>query len=90
VLGTHTHVPTADEQILPGGTVMQTDVGMTGPYDSVIGVQKELILQRFLTNMPGRFEAATNDVRLCATLIECNAETGRAISVQRIMLKESD
>ena len=88
VLGTHTHVPTADEQVLPGGTAVQTDVGMTGPYDSVIGVQKELILQRFLTNMPGRFEAATNDVRLCATLIDCDAETGRARGVQRIMLRE--
>ena len=74
---------------MPGGTVMQTDVGMTGPYDSVIGVQKELILQRFLTNMPGRFEAATNDVRLCATLIDCDADTGRATAVQRIMLKEN-
>jgi len=88
VLGTHTHVPTADEQVLPGGTAMQTDVGMTGPYDGVIGVQKELILHRFLTNMPGRFEPATNDVRLCATLIDCSAETGRASGVQRIMLKE--
>jgi len=88
VLGTHTHVPTADEQVLAGGTAVQTDVGMTGPYDSVIGVQKELILQRFLTNMPGRFEPASNDVRLCATLIECDAETGRATAVQRIMLKE--
>ena len=67
VLGTHTHVPTADEQVLAGGTAVQTDVGMTGPYDSVIGVQKELILQRFLTNMPGRFEPATDDVRLCAS-----------------------
>ena len=57
VLGTHTHVPTADEQVLAGGTAVQTDVGMTGPYDGVIGVQKEQILQRFLTNMPGRFEA---------------------------------
>jgi len=55
---------------------VQTDVGMTGPYDGVIGVQKELILHRFLTNMPARFEPATNDVRLCATLIDCNAETG--------------
>jgi 2',3'-cyclic-nucleotide 2'-phosphodiesterase len=88
VLGTHTHVPTADEQVLHGGTAVQTDVGMTGPYDSVIGVQKELILHRFLTNMPGRFEAATNDVRLCATLIDCDAETGRATGVQRIMIRD--
>ena len=89
MLGTHTHVPTADEQVLPGGTAVQTDVGMTGPYDSVIGVQKELILQRFLTNMPGRFEPATDDVRLCATLIDCDAATGRATAVQRIMLRQT-
>ncbi len=88
VLGTHTHVPTADEQVLRGGTAVQTDVGMTGPFEGVIGVQKDMILQRFLTNMPGRFEAATNDVRLCATLIECDAETGRATGIQRIMLRE--
>ena len=88
VLGTHTHVPTADERVLKGGTAVQTDVGMTGPYDSVIGVQKELILQRFLTNMPGRFEPATDDVRLCATLIDCDATTGRATAVQRIMLRQ--
>ena len=89
VLGTHTHVPTADEQVLAGGTAVQTDVGMTGPYDSVIGVQKELILQRFLTNMPGRFEPATDDVRLAATLIDCDAVTGRATAVQRIMLRQT-
>jgi 2',3'-cyclic-nucleotide 2'-phosphodiesterase len=88
VLGTHTHVPTADEQVLEGGTAVQTDVGMTGPYKGVIGVQKELILQRFLTNMPSRFEPATEDVRLCATLIDCDEGTGRATAVQRIMLRE--
>jgi len=80
VLGTHTHVPTADEQVLPSGTAVQTE--------GVIGVQKELILQRFLTNMPSRFEPATNDVRLCATLIECNPDSGRATGVQRIMLRQ--
>jgi metallophosphoesterase (TIGR00282 family) len=79
-----------NENVLPKGTAYQTDVGMTGPYDGVIGVQKEMILQRFLTNMPGRFEAATNDVRLCATLIDCDAATGRAAKIERIMLKESD
>ncbi len=89
VLGTHTHIPTADEQVLDGGTAVQTDVGMTGPYKGVIGVQKELILQRFLTNMPSRFEPATEDVRLCATLIDCDAETGRATAVQRIMLRSN-
>jgi metallophosphoesterase (TIGR00282 family) len=88
VLGTHTHVPTADEQVLPGGTAVQTDVGMTGPYDGVIGVQKEQILARFLTNMPGRFEPAVNDVRLCATLIDCDPSTGRATGIQRILLRQ--
>jgi metallophosphoesterase (TIGR00282 family) len=88
VIGTHTHIPTADTRILPGGTAYQTDVGMTGPYDSVIGVQKEQIMQRFLTSLPGRFEAAINDVRLCAVLVECDESTGRARSIQRIMLDE--
>ena len=88
VLGTHTHVPTADEQVLPGGTAVQTDVGMTGPYRGVIGVQKELIVQKFLTNMPSRFEPAADDVRLCAALIDCNPLTGHASSIERIMLKQ--
>jgi hypothetical protein len=87
-LGTHTHVPTADERVLPKGTAFQTDVGMTGPYDSVIGVVKENILQRFLTNMPGRFEAASDDVKLCACVIDCDAQTGRASKIERIMLNE--
>ena len=90
VLGTHTHIPTADEYVLPKGTAYQTDVGMTGPYNGVIGVQKEMILQRFLTNMPGRFEPASDDVRLCATLIDCDAQTGRATKIERIMLKASN
>ena len=88
VLGTHTHVPTADEKVLPGGTAVQTDVGMTGPYESVIGVQKDQIVQRFLTNMPARFEVASNDVRLCATLIDCDPVSGRATGVERIMLRQ--
>ena len=86
VLGTHTHVPTADERVLPNGTAYQTDVGMTGPYDSIIGVQKEQVLARFLTNMPAKFEAAKNDPRLCAALIECDAQTGKASSIKRLML----
>jgi hypothetical protein len=88
VVGTHTHVPTADARVLPLGTAYQTDVGMTGPYDSVIGVQKEQIVQRFLTSLPARFEAATNDVRFCAALVECDEQSGRARSIQRIMLYE--
>jgi hypothetical protein len=88
VLGTHTHVPTADERVLPGGTAYQTDVGMSGPYDSVIGVEKELVLHRFLTGMPGKFEAARGNPKMCAALIHCDPKTGRASSIQRIMLGE--
>ncbi len=90
VVGTHTHVPTADERVLPNGTAYQTDVGMTGPYDSVIGVQKEMIIQRFLTNLPMRFEPATGDVRLCATIVDCDEQTGRARSVERVMVRDTD
>ncbi len=86
VLGTHTHVPTADERILPNGTAYQTDVGMSGPYDGVIGVERELVLHRFLTGMPGKFEAARGNPKMCAALIACNPQTGRATSIQRIML----
>ena len=88
VLGTHTHIPTADERVLPMGTAYQTDVGMSGPYDSVIGVEKELVLQRFLTGMPGKFEAAKGNPKMCAALIECDAASGRASRIQRMMLGE--
>jgi 2',3'-cyclic-nucleotide 2'-phosphodiesterase len=88
VLGTHTHIPTADERVLPGGTAYQTDVGMSGPYDSVIGVEKELVLSRFLTGMPGKFEAATGNPKMCAALISCDPLTGKAHKIQRIMLGE--
>jgi metallophosphoesterase (TIGR00282 family) len=88
VLGTHTHIPTADERILPGGTAYQTDVGMSGPYDSVIGVDKDLVLHKFLTGMPGKFEAAKGNPKMCAALIECDPATGRASRIQRIMLGE--
>ncbi len=88
VLGTHTHIPTADERILHNGTAFQTDVGMSGPYDSVIGVETELVLKRFLTGMPGKFEAAKGNPKMCATLIGCDGATGRAHSIQRIMLGE--
>ena len=88
VLGTHTHIPTADERVLPGGTAFQTDVGMSGPYDSVIGVEKELVLQRFLTGMPGKFEAAKGNPKMCAALISCDGATGRATGIRRLMLGE--
>ena len=87
VIGTHTHVPTADERVLPQGTAYITDVGMTGPYDSVIGITKETILQKFLTQMPARFEPAEGDARLCAVLIQADADTGRAMSIERTELR---
>jgi metallophosphoesterase (TIGR00282 family) len=86
LVGTHTHVPTADERILPNGTAYITDVGMTGPYDGVIGVKKELVVGKFLNGMPVRFEAATGDVRLCAVVIECDDNTGKARQIDRLML----
>ena len=88
LLGTHTHIPAADERILPNGTAYQTDVGMSGPYDSVIGVEKELVLARFLTGMPGKFEPAKGNPKMCAALINCDGATGRAHHIQRIMLGE--
>ncbi|HEY6488350.1 MAG TPA: TIGR00282 family metallophosphoesterase [Terracidiphilus sp.] len=88
VLGTHTHIPTADERLLPNGTAYQTDVGMSGPYDSVIGVDKDLVLHRFLTGLPGKFEAAKGNPKLCATLVSCDPATGRATAIRRIMLGE--
>ena len=88
VLGTHTHVPTADSRVLPKGTAYQTDVGMTGPFDGVIGVQKDQIIHRFLTGLPSRFEAAKGDPRFCGAVIDCDPETGLALSIQRLMLGE--
>ena len=88
VLGTHTHVPTADERVLPGGTAYQTDVGMSGPYDSVIGVERDLVLHKFRTGMPGKFESAKGNPKMCAALITCDPNTGRASKIQRIMLGE--
>jgi 2',3'-cyclic-nucleotide 2'-phosphodiesterase len=74
--------------VLPGGTAYQTDVGMSGPYDSVIGVEKELVLNRFLTGMSGKFEAAKGNPKMCAALVACDPVTGRATDIQRIMLGE--
>ena len=83
VLGTHTHVPTADTRILPHGTAYQTDVGMTGPYDSVIGVEKNVILRRFLTGIPVRMEAARGKVELHSVIVEVDEATGTATSIRR-------
>jgi metallophosphoesterase (TIGR00282 family) len=89
VLGTHTHVPTADERILPGGTAFQTDVGMTGPYGGIIGCRREDVLSRFLKGVPNKLQPASDDVRLCATIIEAN-EKGRATSIERLQLRKND
>jgi len=86
VIGTHTHVPTADERILPGGTAFITDVGMTGPYESVIGVDREIAIRKFLNQMPARYEPAKGDVRISAVIIDADEATGRARSIERFML----
>ena len=90
VVGTHTHVPTCDHRLLPKGTAYCTDLGMTGPYDSVIGVEKDAIILRFLTGMPTRFETAKGDPRLAAAVIDVDPETGRARSIERMLLSEED
>lgn len=90
VFGTHTHVLTADEEVLPEGTAYITDLGMTGPYDSVIGMRKEPVLKRFLTMRPASFSAASRDVRLCGALFTIDPQTGRAQSVQRICERLAD
>jgi len=86
-VGTHTHIPTADETILTKGTAYITDVGMTGPYEGVIGVKKELVIERFLSGMPARFEPASGDVRLCGVVVECDDESGRATRIERLMVR---
>jgi hypothetical protein len=83
VVGTHTHVPTADTRILAGGTAYQTDCGMTGPYDSVIGVETGVILQRFLTALPVRMEAARKGAELHAVIVEVDETTGKARAIRR-------
>jgi metallophosphoesterase (TIGR00282 family) len=90
IVGTHTHVVTADEQILPRGTAYITDVGMTGPHDSVIGVNKEMILPKFISQVPARFETATGDVRINGVELEVNSETGFAAAIRRYCLKISE
>jgi metallophosphoesterase (TIGR00282 family) len=83
IVGTHTHVPTADTRILPGGTAYQTDCGMTGPYRSVIGVDTETILQRFLSGMPVRMEAAKQGAELHSVIVDVDEETGKARAFRR-------
>jgi 2',3'-cyclic-nucleotide 2'-phosphodiesterase len=90
VVGTHTHVQTADERILPNGTAYLTDAGMTGPHDSIIGMEKEPSLARFLNAMPSRFEPATGNPRLNGIIVEADEKTGRALAVTRISYSEKE
>ncbi len=87
VFGSHTHVPTADERILPRGTAYITDLGMTGPYDSVIGREKHSVLYKFETGMHAPFAVATNDVRLCGAKVRIDVGTGKAVAIERVVLR---
>jgi metallophosphoesterase (TIGR00282 family) len=89
VIGTHTHVQTADERVLPGGTAYITDVGMTGPSESVIGVKKDIIVRRFLTALPERFETAKGYPQLQAVLCDIDPTSGKASSISRLSLTDS-
>jgi metallophosphoesterase (TIGR00282 family) len=87
VIGTHTHIQTNDAHVLPGGTAYMTDAGMTGPHDSVIGVRTDLVLRRFTTQLPIRFEPAEGDVRIEGAIVECDGE-GRATSIEAFRLRD--
>jgi metallophosphoesterase (TIGR00282 family) len=87
IVGTHTHIPTADAHILPAGSAYITDLGMCGPYDSVLGRRKDRVLKHMTTNMPHPFEIATGDVRMCGALAEIDPETGRALKIERIEVR---
>ncbi|MBU8907369.1 TIGR00282 family metallophosphoesterase [Desertibacillus haloalkaliphilus] len=88
VVGTHTHTQTADERILPSGTAYITDVGMTGPYDGILGVEREAVLYKFLTSLPVRFEVTKGREQLNGVLVDVDAKTGQAKSIKRILINE--
>jgi 2',3'-cyclic-nucleotide 2'-phosphodiesterase len=90
VLGTHTHVPTADEEIFPGGTAFQCDVGMTGPHHSIIGRKIERVLETTITFRPTQFQVATHDVRLNGTIVDVNPATGKAVRIARLQVMDDD
>ena len=90
VVGTHTHVPTGDERLLPEGTAFLTDVGMTGPYESVIGMRVDKVLYRFLHQTPGGFDVAKGDVRLAAVELDIDETTGRARGIERLLLSDGE
>jgi metallophosphoesterase (TIGR00282 family) len=89
VVGTHTHVQTADEQILPGGTAYITDLGMTGPYDSVIGVESQLVISRFVRGLPIRYHTATENAQLHGVVVEIDERSGKSVSILRIQARNS-
>jgi calcineurin-like phosphoesterase len=88
MFGTHTHIPTADERVLDGGTAYVTDLGMTGPYDSVLGRRKDRVLKALTTGLPCPFDVASEDVRLCGVLVKLDGETGRAHHIERVCVQE--
>jgi len=90
VLGTHTHVPTADEQILSGGTAFICDVGMTGPYDSILGRRVDRVLGATVSFIPQSFDVADGDVRMGGAIVDIDVQTGRATAIRRVMIRESD
>jgi metallophosphoesterase (TIGR00282 family) len=90
VLGTHTHVPTADEEIFRGGTAFQCDVGMTGPHESILGRRIDQVLETTLTFNPTHWDIATGDVRLCGTVVECDPATGRATQIERLRVDQPE
>ena len=90
VLGTHTHVTTADEQIFPGGTAFQCDVGMTGPHLSILGRRIDRVTETTITFQPTQFDVATDDVRLCGTIVEADPATGKATAIRRLVVTDAD
>ena len=84
LFGTHTHVPTADECVLPGGTAYITDLGMTGPYDSVLGRRKDRVIRTMVTNLPNPFDVASGDIRLSGVLVKVDATSGKALHIERV------
>lgn len=90
VLGTHTHVQTADEEVLPQGTAYISDAGMTGPFDSVIGIKKEIIIEKFLNQMPNKFDLAKDDIRMQGVIMNIDQASGKANSIERISIKLKD
>jgi metallophosphoesterase (TIGR00282 family) len=90
VLGTHTHVTTADERILPGGAAFQCDVGMTGPHESILGRRIDRVLETTLTFQPTHFDVATEDVRLCGTIVDCDPATGKATAIRRLVVSQAE